>query len=121
MQFVQRSLRPVVRCLHANDDVRISKDRVGASLYVHVVYGLFESPFHTVANDVEERQHPHFGVFDDFFFLLQKRVCSSGPRIYDGRYARLQRQIRWNTVRHKHRVRVYLCGGGSGQKRDLMV
>ena len=88
-----------MRRLHADDDVGILLDGLGAALHIHLVHGLFQVALHPVGDDVQKGQHPHLGAIDDFFLFQKKRVGSRTSRVHHGGHAGLQRDVRGDPVR----------------------
>ena len=81
---IPRFIGPVVGSLHANDEVGIFLDGVGASLDVHFVDILFETTTHSVGNDVKKREDTDGGVIHDALFFEEKGFGAGGTGIDDG-------------------------------------
>ena len=90
---------------YSYDEVGIFFNSGGAEFRVHFIQASFEATSHAICDDIQESQHSHFGVVDDFLLFLQKGLCTCRARIHDRGDSRLQRHIGRNSQGQRMRSR----------------
>jgi hypothetical protein len=86
-------VRPVMSGFHADDEVGIFVDGLGAALDVHLVDALLQTAAHAVGHNIKKSEHADLGVIHDAFLFRKKRFSAGGAGINDGGYAGSEGEI----------------------------